>query len=77
MPVAVAESARGSDGFGLPVTVQVGAADFAGGLNLFVGPDVGLRDLDMLPGAGNLTFVAFGESLVHILDYTGGRLDPY
>ena len=55
----------GADGFGLSVTTQVGAADFAGGLDLFVGPDVGFRDLDVLLGAGDLTFVTFGESLVH------------
>ena len=77
MPGAVAESARGSDGFGLPVTAQVGAAGFAGGFHLFVGPDVGLRGLHVLPGAGNLPFVTFNESLVHTLDYTCGKLDPY
>src|ERR1017187_8322922 len=70
VPVVAGESARGSGGFGLPVTAQVGAAGFAGGFDLFVGPDVGLRGLNVLPGACNLTFVTFGESLVHTLDYT-------
>ncbi len=65
VPAVAAELARGADGFGLPVTAQVGAAGFAGGFNLFVGPDVGLRGLHVLPGAGNLAFVTLGESLVH------------
>jgi hypothetical protein len=65
VPVVAAELARGRGGFGLPVTAQVRAAGFAGGLYLFVGPYVGLGSLDILPGAGNLTFVALGESLVH------------
>ena len=66
-----AELARGTGGFGLSVTAQVGAAGFAGGFYLFVGPYVGLRGLNVLPGAGNLTFVTLGESLVHTL-----RLHP-
>src|ERR1019366_8220900 len=67
VPVVAAKSARGSGGFGLPITAQVRAAGFAGGFDLFVSSDVGLRGLDVLPGAGNLAFVTFGESLVHTL----------
>ena len=67
VPALAAELPRGCGRFGLPVTAQVRAAGFAGGFDLFVGPYVGLRNLDILPGAGNLTFVTLGESLVHTL----------
>ena len=77
VPAAAAESARGSHGFGLPVTAQVRTAGFAGGFDLFVGPYIGLRNLDVLSGAGNLALVTLGESLVHTLDYTCGKLEPY
>ena len=76
VPVVAAKSARGSDGFGFPVAAQVGTAGFAGGFDLFVGPYVGLRGLHVFPGAGNLAFVTLGESLVHTLDYTCGKLEP-
>jgi hypothetical protein len=65
VPDVPAKSARGPDGFGLPITAQVGAAGFAGSFDLFVGSDVGLRGLHVLPGAGNLAFVTLSESLVH------------
>ena len=65
VPAVGRELARRGDGFGLSVTAQVGAAGFAGGFDLFVGPDVGLRGLHVLPGTGHLTFVALSESLVH------------
>ena len=42
-----------------------------------MGPDVGLRDLDVLLGAGDLTFVTFGESLVHISRLHRRKLDPH
>lgn len=57
----------GADGLGFAVTAETGAADFASGFDLLVGPYVRLGDLDMLPGAGDLTFVTLGESLVHNL----------
>ena len=65
VPVVAAGSPRGADGFGLAVTAQVRAAGFAGGFDLFVGSYVGLGEFDVLPGAGHLTFVTLGESLVH------------
>ena len=67
VPAVAEELARGCGGFGLPVTAQVLAAGFAGGLYLFVGPYVGLGSLDILPGAGNLTLMTLGESLIHTL----------
>src|ERR1035438_417879 len=77
VPVVAAKSARGPDWFGLPITAEVRAAGFTGGFDLFVGSYVGFRGLDVLPGAGNLAFVTFGESLVHTLGYTCGKLYPY
>jgi hypothetical protein len=67
VPAVAEELARGCGGFGLPVTAQVRAAGFAGGFYLFVGSYIGLRGLHILTGAGNLTFVTLGESLVHTL----------
>lgn len=42
------------------VTAEIGTAGVARGFNLFVGPDVGLGDLNAFSGAGNLTLVALG-----------------
>src|SRR5258707_11872423 len=72
-----AGSARGAGGFGLAVTVQVRAAGFAGGLDLFMSSNVGLGELHVLPGACNLTFVTLCESLVHNSRLHCGKLDPY
>src|ERR1019366_5676804 len=77
VPAVAAESARGSHGVGVPVTAQVRTAGLAGGFDLFVGPYIGLRNLDVLSGAGNLALVTLGESLVHALEYTCGKLEPY
>ena len=76
VPVVAAKLARGCRRFGLPVTAQVRAAGFACGFHLFVGSYVGLRRSNVRPGARNLTFVTFRESLVHTLDYTPATLDP-
>jgi hypothetical protein len=75
VPEMARELARRGDGFGLSITAQVGAAGFARGFHLFVGPYIGFRGSNLRPCAGHLTFVAFGESLVHTLDYTCGTPD--
>ena len=53
------------------VTAKVRAARFTGRFDLFVRSDVWLRNLNVLPGTGNLAFVTFGESLIH-----NSRLHP-
>jgi hypothetical protein len=50
---------------GLAVGVEVGAADLAGGFDLFVSSYVGFGEFHVLTGACDLTFVTLGESLVH------------